>query len=469
MKHSRAVLIAAISITLVFVFLRVFNISESLLFFGDIGRDHFVMQEWANTWKPPLLGPQTSALPFNQSAVYFYALFPFFILTGHSVYSTLIASLVYHVLALWVGVWVLKNNKQLLTMWLGAFALMAVHPQYVMQQRLVWNPSFVGVAVLISTVSFLLLQQKFTRMRIVIFGFSLALAVSLSYAVVPLVVAYLLLIVLVYRKQLRMVAQLIGSIVVGGVVWNAPTLFFEMRHGFVLTNMLLGGDRYTQIGSTALERLAQLSEWIFLVSPHNVVVGIILTVSSVFWLYAAISAQRKQMRSISFLLASAAVLFAIVPVTLHTHYIFPLTTLLFIWVAQHSRWLLGASIVVLVGMSVYSLPDYTKAARRTVAESHACVAQVCSSIENQPAFVSVNASSHDHFGYGFRFLLRDAGCEVRDVATEPTTANIMVVFADGAEYSHGVSDYFELGQFGESRETSVLSCTEHLQVHILEK
>jgi len=81
-----------------FVFLRVFAITQNLHLFGDLGRDLFVLQKWSNNLlKPPLLGPQTSVVSFNQSAIYFYYLFPFFLLMSHSVYSTLVASIMLYI------------------------------------------------------------------------------------------------------------------------------------------------------------------------------------------------------------------------------------------------------------------------------------------------------------------------------------------------------------------------------------
>jgi len=78
----------------VFIGLRIFSLQQSFWFWGDMGRDFFVLQNWAQQpFHPPLLGPQTSVFSFNHSAWYYYLLFPFFILTGHSPYATYIAIL----------------------------------------------------------------------------------------------------------------------------------------------------------------------------------------------------------------------------------------------------------------------------------------------------------------------------------------------------------------------------------------
>lgn len=76
LKNKRAWFVL-IFILIVFIFLRVHRIEETLNFQNDIGRDYLVLLEWYQSGKPPLLGPQNSAVPFNQSAFYFYLFFLF--------------------------------------------------------------------------------------------------------------------------------------------------------------------------------------------------------------------------------------------------------------------------------------------------------------------------------------------------------------------------------------------------------
>lgn len=70
-----------------FIFLRVYRLPSTLFFFNDMGRDLLVLWESWEHKKPFLLGPQNSALPFNQPALYFYSLYPAFLLTGMSLFT----------------------------------------------------------------------------------------------------------------------------------------------------------------------------------------------------------------------------------------------------------------------------------------------------------------------------------------------------------------------------------------------
>ena len=74
-----------------------------------------------------------------------------------------------------------------------------------------------------------------------------------------------------------------------------------------------------------------------------------------------------------------------------------------------------------------------------------------------------------HTGQAFRFLFKEAGCEIKMIETEPQAANLMVVVAESAQYNPGKTTYYELSLFGESEEIRKYQCQENLQVHILQK
>ncbi|HCC84942.1 MAG TPA: hypothetical protein DEP87_04655, partial [Candidatus Pacebacteria bacterium] len=137
--------LVTLGLSLGFIFLRLFKIETSLLFFNDIGRDFLQLWNWQQTGKPPLLGPQTSAMPFNQSAVYFYLLLPGYLLTRGSLLATIYTGVGVHLILLWSGVWWLRQNQP---RWLSKFwlivGLLILQPEMVTQQRFVWNPSFIA-------------------------------------------------------------------------------------------------------------------------------------------------------------------------------------------------------------------------------------------------------------------------------------------------------------------------------------
>ena len=145
-KHLPLYLLS-LFILFVFIFFRLYKITNSFLFFGDPGRDFLVLENWLITHKPPLLGPQTSALPFNQSAIYFYLLMPLYLITGKSLFSTIYTYVIVYSFAYIIGFLGFRHKPRLLQILLVSFYLISLQPQYIIQGRYIWNPSFVPLCV----------------------------------------------------------------------------------------------------------------------------------------------------------------------------------------------------------------------------------------------------------------------------------------------------------------------------------
>ncbi len=128
-----SLLIFVVSIAL-FLFFRFYQLPQTLNFFGDLGRDFVVMQNWQRTGKPPLLGPQNSAMSFNQSAIYFYLLYPFYLITSGSVYATAIACAGYYVLFFILLRRHFNSNSNLQNKITSLVFLLAVWPSLISQQ-----------------------------------------------------------------------------------------------------------------------------------------------------------------------------------------------------------------------------------------------------------------------------------------------------------------------------------------------
>jgi hypothetical protein len=240
---------AAALLLLIFVGLRVWQLHESLFFFGDLGRDFLVLQQWIETGKPPLLGPQTSALPFNQSAWYFYLLLPGYLLFKTDLANTVYSSLVIHIAVFGGLSWLLWQRRSELfwPVWLAA-GMLAIQPQMVLQQRTVWNPSFVALSLLVGVVLSLVwraVKQSSTHTLKSWFAYeewlpkaeiwlvrvgslSLALAVGFSYSAAPAVLAWLVLLSLRQNQWWWWWLNFGMSL---GIVF-APMAFFELRHNF---------------------------------------------------------------------------------------------------------------------------------------------------------------------------------------------------------------------------------------------
>src|SRR3989339_823435 len=334
--------IVAVFLVGLFWWLRFNNIGTSLFYFNDMGRDLLVLQDWMETGKPPLLGPQTSSLPINQSAIYFYLLMPGFLLFNGSPMALLYTNAFIYISFFLGGLWFLRGNKKMQMALLGFFLLVTISPQYIIQSRFVWNPSFTTPLLATALISFYLLTQKFSQKLMIVFVATLAIAISFSYSMAP------------------------------------------------------------------------------------AFIGI---------------------------------------------YIFGFTTLLFLCIASLPRW--PKILVLLVLSSFYLTPSrlsaYFKPAIRTYEQMTQCFDTVCKEIK-EPIFESVQAGFHPyHNGPEHRVMMKQAGCQVKYIENEPSSASLMAVVLDNSTFELGKTSYKELTLFGKAKEIKRYNCQENFQVVVLEK
>lgn len=475
--------LALAALVAAFIFLRLYKIDSSLLFFNDIGRDFLVLFNWQETGKPPLLGPQTSALPYNQSAVYFYLLYPLFILTEHSAFATILTGVAFYLAALGAGLVYLKNHPNLQKSYSLAFFLLTIHPQVIAQNRFIWNPSFTVPLVLLSFYAFYLLQKQFDRKNLAIFAGCLSLAVSLSYSIAPLLIAFMLLaVILLWRKFQFFWVWLVTGL--AGLLWNLPTVVFELRHHFLLTNLLIHGEKLEQTAISLQQKFIDTLHFAFYnlsLKQSLTLLVLILTLAGLQLFcqkplvvnrisnWRQLLAQPLTQALALFLLTLSITL--IVPVSMQAHYVFAILTLIFLIISLLSKFsfALVFGLLSLFYLNPTQLKSYFAPAYRSVAQTEACANLLCTS-QSEPLFVSVQAGLHPyHNGMEFKYLFKNAGCQIKELDTQISEAQRMAVVVDHSEYQHGQTKYNELTQFGLSQEVSRLQCEENLEIVILER
>ena len=98
-----------IFLIVLFLFLRFYKLQDSFFFYNDMGRDLLVLLDMIQNHKPVLLGPQTSALPINQSPLYYYLLLPFYLIFDKS-FLTANLTLAFVYLSLFLLIFSCQNN-----------------------------------------------------------------------------------------------------------------------------------------------------------------------------------------------------------------------------------------------------------------------------------------------------------------------------------------------------------------------
>lgn len=453
----------------IFMFLRIYKINDSLLFSNDMGRDMKVMQQWYETGKPPLLGPQTSVMPFNQSAVYFYLLFPGFLLSGGNPISSVYTLTVLYLCFLLASYYFLHKDKKLFTIVLIAFLLLSIHPQYIIQGRFVWNPSFVTPLIITAVISFYKLLESFAIKKLIAFSVSIALAVSMSYSVTPLLIAFMVLWIIASRQYFfkYFIALFISFFII-----NSPTVLFELRHKFLLTLSLFSKNTTHTENISLYSRYLELSRLTFPTDSQNLSLFL-----SIFTLLSCLFLTIKHFKnrtSLSYIVATLYLLNTIItfmtPFPIHSHYIFGFTSLFFILVGVIPK---ICSILIITIFSIYYLQPtriegYFKPAPRTYQEMSDCYLAYCNTLKEQ-TFVSLQSGLVPfHNGPEHRYLLKKEGCNVKDIEKESDVAKYMTVIVESSTFDTKVT-YYELDLFGKHQEISRHNCQSNLQVVTLKK
>jgi hypothetical protein len=468
MKKSAAVAFGVVIGIL--IFFRLFNLQQTFVLFGDSARDLLELHEWEQTKLPPLLGPHTSALSFNQSAWYFYWLMPFYLLSAQSIYTANIAVLAYYFLWFGLGLYSIKKGWFTVTEVLVITILITIHPELIKQLRQVWNPSFVlpltlAIGLLLTKIHW----PTITKKSLLLVTFCLALAVGLSYSIVPFALVVCVYVTYQLWKQhpqkKRQLSLFVIFLLLSTFMVNLGTIAFELRYQFLLTKNL-GNQQVLQVSTDQAEKWQQLilavfqNHWIWLIFIVCLSFSLLLLKNNKIQ-----TTQLEKSLSLLFLTMGTTLLF---PFAVHGHYIFGILALLIVVIVMMPI-LLQLIMVVSFGVVVVSwllTSNLFATNSPTTAEKRSCLQRVCEQ-NSTPIYVVGNSGSHDHQALEYSYLAKSIDCDafaVTEISTQqPKT---MAVFNQGADFELGKTDFYELNRFANLEYRKTIQCAEKLSVSI---
>ena len=462
---NKKIIFLSLLLILLFLFFRFYKINQSFFFFNDMGRDSYTLLKWKETGKPPLLGPQTSALPINQSAIYFYLLYPLFLLTNQHPYYALYTSAFIYIFIFLLCLNLSKKDLGVQKIILSVFFLFAIHPQFIIQNRYIWNPSLVPPFLLLALVCLLLLIKNFNNKYLIILSLSTATAVSLSFSIAPFLIALLILSFFYFRKYFfRILLYLFSSL----VLLNLPTIFFELRHNFLLTKSLFNKGIETQTNFSLINQVQNLSKnTISFQSPWLNLGTLIVLLGLSFYLLKSKSINKiiPQLFLLTLLLTLLS------PINIQAHYIFAILVLCFATISLLPKLIfLPLTIVLLFSfLKPSQLQSYFSPAPRTYQQTLSCFQKVCTDF-SKPVYSTVQSDLHPyHHGPEHRYLLKISGCNLKEVETEPNSASHMFIIEDSGTFTPQHTEFYELSLFGEYQLVRTFDCPPNFKVSLIEK
>lgn len=239
-KVSSVILIV---ILLLAAFMRLYRISDYMIFLGDEGRDVLVAKGILEGHFT-LLGPRASAGDFFTGPIYYYMMAPFLWLFHLDPVGPAVMVALFGIATVWLIYWVGKDFFDKKTGLIAA-ALYAISPLVIMYSHSSWNPNPVPF---FSLLTLYLLYKAVTHVKswkyYILVGFLLGICIQLHYIslFLAVIVAVTLLLMQWFLNKRILVLSLIKyylQIFIGFLIGYSPFLAFEVRHGFPNTRTII--------------------------------------------------------------------------------------------------------------------------------------------------------------------------------------------------------------------------------------
>lgn len=232
-------LLLLLGLTLFGLWLRTYNLGQTMSFTYDQGRDLLVLAEMAGG-NLRLIGPTTGIGGLFLGPLLYYFLLPGFLLTQGSPIGVALWNAIIITATLPLFYLMLKPLVGKKLAFLG-FGLLMIAPGALEQARLIWNPSLVVPILLVSYATLFASKQRPWLLIVSLFTFGLSLQTELAYTVF---LAFL------YGAWVLAYGPWAGSrryyswpiLITASVAFAStllPQIAFELKNNFLMTNSLL--------------------------------------------------------------------------------------------------------------------------------------------------------------------------------------------------------------------------------------
>ena len=308
-KKIRWLLFAILALA---IFLRVFNIKDTLLFHFDQGYHGLAIREiWENK-SVKLLGHKTDVDGIYHSSIFYYSMLPLYLLSSWDPAGVSTSLALFDGLAV---IFIFLTAKRLFNNKVGFIAALLYAVSYSAISYSRWLSNVTPIPLLSSVVLYFLARSRGNSVK----DFSCALLIggliaqfngAIGFFFLPLFLAY----ALYFRKGLfkRKVNLLIY--VFAYLIPQIPLVLFDLRHDFLVTSsiyrhFLEGGSLSVSSGGVLTNLRLLLNEMLNIFSYKISVVGLII----LFWVVYAISSvwknKDKATKNVKLLFCGALIMF----------------------------------------------------------------------------------------------------------------------------------------------------------------
>lgn len=370
-----------ILILVVALFLRLYNLSATVTFLEDEGRDLLIMHRMIDTRLPVLLGPQTSTGSMYLGPLYYYIVTPALFLARMNPLGPIIFIALTGVLTVWL-LYLIASK------WFGKFVglctslMYAILPLPVIFTRNSWNPNLAPIfsLLIIWYLVKIIEEKKYNFKYFFLIGISAGALIQMHYMALLFLAGVGITLIIYLRRSLLTLARGIVFAGLGFLLILSPFIAFEIRNDFVntraITRFITAREEHniryslpvtlfvSKVTTTTTRLLSsQFGRDSLTPDPLRIPITIPIVVILLFGLFSVSLARDKESRiyKIIFLTFIIPLLFTgIYQENIHLHYLgffFPLTYILVASTFRSS--IKGSKLFVLffVGLTLYSLPQ----------------------------------------------------------------------------------------------------------------
>lgn len=243
------------------VFLRFYNLRDSLMFQGDQGRDALVVSKIFKELDPVFIGPVTSIGNMYLGPFYYYFMLPFLFLTYPDPLGPVYAVALLGVITVWLMFLISKKVFDLRTAYIATF-FFALSAAVVNLSRFSWNPNIAPFFSLLMFYFTYLAWKKDTKYWLLV-SLCFSLLIQLHYVTLLSVIgASLILLIQVIQKiknsskkffnqEKRLLLHILLSLFIF-IISLTPLFLFDLKHDF--TNARSFSSILTEKDSFNLEK-----------------------------------------------------------------------------------------------------------------------------------------------------------------------------------------------------------------------
>jgi hypothetical protein len=262
--------------------------------------------------------------------------------------------------------------------------------------------------------------------------------------------------------------KLIAFLFINLLITNLPTLVFELRHGWLLTRMLLFGEKL-RFPESLTSKLGHLQNYFYPGVPVLILCIIVLVIT--FSLLKSQFHPQSMVKEIGITLFISLVLTMFLPFPFNKHYIFALMTLMFFWLAlfplKYSLFI--GALLTWFWLKPDQFRQYWQPAPRGLKETINCVASFCNQYPGNYYVVTQSAYHPQHDAKEYEYLFNRYGCRASDITLPKFSTDKLAVMVEDSTYEQGKTAFNELTLFGPSLELNVYTCRPNLSIHVLKK